>query len=295
MQRYDFTDKQPARLATLLAVLLALVTAVFALVPAVGAEGPDDADPLVEEPAEDTLSAGQQTPPPGLSGRWIVEVSFKNNQIVARRINRVLMNGNIVAERTQRLRCRPKGAVTLGPDSAQFAGGYIVCNFPSFRQAFNRMTPPGSPQLTQTTTVPIEEVDVWVDLEASNVDFNAATVHPVVSHPAYLIDYSLTYSKVPEAFLQVDAWKSVSPELPLTGTQDRIGSRVNECDAQRLECRMRHRVNGAFVVDETVDHVPPWTVFNDRSIIYIGRNGADRFIGEMSWIRYDPGVFVRTG
>lgn len=295
MQRNDVTDKQPARLAALLAALLLLLTAAFALVPAVGAEGPDADDSLIEEPADDALSPAQQTPPPGLSGRWIIEVAFRDNQIFARRINRVLMNGTVVAERTQRLRCRPKGAVTLGKDSAQFAGGYIVCNFPSFRRAFNRMTPPGTPQLTQYTTVPIEEVDVWVDLEASNVDFNAATVHPVVSHPAYLIDYSLTYSTVPEASLQIDAWKNTSPELPLTGAKDQIGSRVNECDAQALECRMRHRVNGAPVVDELVGHVPPWTVFNDRSIIYIGRNGTDRFIGEMSWLRYDPGVFVRTG
>lgn len=298
MQKNQLNSGAMGRVALLIALFLMLTIGLLGLSPAVLAQdAPASDEPMIEEPVENEEELEQALPPVGLSGRWIVEVAFKDNKILARRVNQVLVDGVVVRERTQRLRCRTKGAVTLGVDSADFAGGYVVCNFPSFRRAFNRMTPPGTPLLTQYTTVPTEEVDVWVQLEASNIDLAASATQPIVAHPEYQIAYTLDDVGGAEATLSAGTWSHTGPTLALTGTADRLGSRVNECSVADQECRMRHRLNGTLVYDNMVNPVPPWTVFNDQSVIYIGRDdaGTDRFVGEMSWLRYDPGVFVRTG
>lgn len=229
--------------------------------------------------------------PPVKNARWILELSFQNGTINARRINQIYDGNTLTEQWDQPITCQKKGAITIGATSAIFNGGYLLCNLPNFRLEVQAHTQ-GLVNLKKTCTISGNKVNVWGQAMLRNVDFTKGNRHPIFSHPAYEMAYAVEKSGT-DVTMILDAGSESEESLPfvfLSGSNE-IGSRIQQCNGST--CTTQHMLNGSNVNTAQIPQVAAWTVTTGASTIYIGREGSLRFYGELFSLRDDPGCVAQ--
>jgi hypothetical protein len=237
--------------------------------------------------------AQAQSGPTIRTARWIFELSFDNGQIEARRINQLYLNNNLTHQWSQPITCQQTGAVTIGGNSATFNGGHLVCNLPSFQQEVGTYTQ-GLVQLQNSCWISGRRFDIWAQAEIGGVDFNKGNRHPILSHPDYQTTYAVEKANVNDAIMALDAGTNSESSSPFTpsGMGDLIGSRINQCNGKT--CAARHMLNNV-ITDNNV--IPQATAINGTTgatTIYVGRQGTERYYGNLISVRADPGCVATT-
>lgn len=229
------------------------------------------------------------------NARWVFELSFNNGQIEARRINRLYLGNNLTHQWDQPIICQPIGAVTIGGNSANFNGGYLKCNLPSFKQEVAIYTQ-GLVQLQNTCMISGRQFDIWAQAEIGTVNFNKANRHPILSHPDYQTYYAVEKANINEGVMVLDAGTNSESSSPFvisgSGISDLIGSRINQCDG--TTCAARHMLNGVITDLNVIPQAAAVNGTSDATTIYIGRQGKQAFYGELLNVRDDPGCVATT-
>lgn len=232
---------------------------------------------------------------PPLSAKWILSVEFVNNGITATRTNQLYYKRTLFKEWTEPVTCQTNGAVTLSVDRATFAGGYVQCDLPSFRDAVFVYTG-GRILLANSCSNSGRNVNFWGVSTVDAVDFNASAIQPIVTHPDYQAQFTLLeVQNGPEAQLQLEAGPMTTLSIPfaLPGMEAQIGSRINQCNGSM--CRGQHTLDGVLLNKAGVTQGLPWNGSSGPTTVYLGTDGVDFFRGEMLRTDWDPGCIVRQG
>lgn len=229
------------------------------------------------------------------SAKWILSVEFVNNGITATRTNQLYRKRTLLKQWSESVTCQTNGAVTLGLDRATFAGGYVQCDLPSFRDAVFVYTG-GRILLANSCSNSGRNVNFWGLSRVDAVDFNASATQPIVTHPDYQAQFTLLEAQNgPDVQLRLEAGPMTTDSIPfsLPAAETQLGSRLNMCDGSN--CRGQHTLDGVLLNKEGVAQGAPWNGTSGPTTVYLGTDGVNFFRGEMLRSDWDPGCIVRQG
>ena len=230
-----------------------------------------------------------------ITAKWILDVLFENGGITATRTNQLYNKGALALEWTEPMSCVPVGTVTLGPDRAIFAGGYIRCDLTSFKEAVFTYTN-GQIVLANSCSNGGKNVRVYGIAVLNNVDFTVSVTQPLINHPDFQATFTLLEAQgTTDGQLRLEAGPMTTNSAPfsLPSAEAVVASRLAQCNG--LQCRGQHALNGALLTKEAVPQGAPWNSTSGPTTVYIGADGALRFYGEMLEGIWDPGCIVREG
>jgi hypothetical protein len=244
-----------------------------------------------------TLPAAAQPP---IVAKWVLDVRFENNAIVADWTGTVTRGTQVLRTWVDDVSAfcvvNDPLLVTVGADSAMFAGGTINCNLPSFQQRVFEETQ-GRLFLANSCQASGSRLDVWLQATLRDPDFSAGGMWmPFANHPDFGLRMGLQDGGAADASLILDAgaMTTESTVFPLAGSgvAQLVGSRINPCNSS--QCRAKHQVDGQLITQQTIS-MSALSGTTGPTTITLGSDGVDYYYGDILDIHIDPGCPATTG